>query len=152
LDPLKGQKRVFYRFLLIGLGIPVVLVLAESLIHLIHPLRRVSVSSAILNLVTLALVAAGMAIWAFLSRLLYRRLWTLFHHLEGDYDAWLYAEGTYGFVGVGISLSSALGFLYYLISGDYLRSLFLHALSLALLMVEIFSFSSRIKKIGDKLG
>ncbi len=146
-----GPKRVLYRFLLIGLGIPVALVTTESLIHLIHPLRRLSVSSALLNLVILGLVGFAIIIWFFFSRLLYRRLWDLFDNLKGDHDIWSYAEGSFGFVGVGISLSSALGLLYYLVSGDYLRSIVLHALALALFVVEILSFSSRMDKVRSKL-
>ncbi len=147
-----GQKKVFYRFLLIGLGIPVILFSAESIIHLAHPLRRLSLSSMILNLIVLGLVASSSIIWVFFSRLLYRRLWDLFNNVKGDHDIWSYAEGAFGFVGVGISLSSALGFLYYLLSGDYLRSLFLHALAFILFVAETINFAPRIGRIKDKLG
>jgi hypothetical protein len=144
-----SYKRVFLRFLVIGLGIPLVLLAASTIIYFSHPVERKQLSPTFFSLITLGLAAAGAIIWIFFSKILYHRLWTVFGHLPELQDAWTFAEGVYGLIGVGISLSSALGLLYYLISGDFLRSLFLHALAVLLLAIEVSRFLPRMDRLEE---
>lgn len=146
----KEGRKVFKRFCLIGLGIPAVLLLFISILYF-SPLAldRAQVSNGVLNAAAAGLAAVGIIIWAFFSFVIYRRLWKVFPHISEKEKGWSYAEGAFGFVGVGISTSSVLGLFFYLFSGDYSRSVILIALSIVLMLVESAMFPNRIAEVEN---
>jgi hypothetical protein len=146
----KEGNRVFKKFCLIALGIPSVL-LAFTVAVYFSPWAsdRAEVSAAALNVWAACMAAAGLAIWAFFSFLLYRRLWRVFPHIGDREKGWSYAEGVYGLLGVGTSTVAVLAMFYYLFSGDINRSAILFAVSYFLAGVEAIRFPGRIADIED---
>lgn len=145
-------KAVFRRFCLIALGIPLVLLAFTSVLFLSPwAIERAEVSAGTLTLATACLAAAGVAIWAFFTFYLYRRLWRLFPHIGDREKGWSYAEGVFGLLGVGTSMTAVLANFYYLFSGDFGRSAALFALSFLLATVEAFRFPMRIANVEDTL-
>jgi hypothetical protein len=146
-------KKVFKKFCLIGTGIPAVLLAFISILFFSPwALDEAQVSSVVLNLSTIGLAAAGLIIWAFFSFVVYKRLWRMFPDISEKEKGWSYAEGTFGYVGVGVSTSSVLGVFYYLFSGDYYRSVFLIALSIVLFTVESAMFPNRIAEVENAVA
>ena len=145
------EGRVVFRiFCLIGMGIPVVLfVFVTALFFSPWAISKAQVSNSVLNIAMIGLAAGGLIIWLFFSFLLYRRLWKLFPYIAEKEKGWSYAEGTFGLVGVGASMSSVLGVFYYLLSGDFSRSLALIAFSLLLALVESAMFPNRIADVEE---
>jgi len=143
-------KGVFKRLCLISLGIPAVL-LAFTLGLYLSPwaIERAEVSTGLLNAAAACIAVAGIAIWAFFSFYLYRRLWKVFPHLGDKEKGWSYAQGVFGLLGVGTIMTSVLATFYYLFSGDFNRSAILFALSLLLACVEFFRFPTRIADVED---
>lgn len=148
----KEGKAVFKRFCLIALGIPSVL-LAFTVALFLSPwaIEGAEVSEGVLTVAAACMAAAGIAIWAFFSFYLYRRLWKVFPHIGDSEKGWSYAEGVFGLVGVGTSMTSVLAMFYYLFSGDFNRSAMLFALSYLLAVVEAFRFPTRIADIEDTI-
>jgi hypothetical protein len=146
----KEGKAVFKRFCLIALGIPSVLLAFVVALYLSPwAIERAEVTQGLLSIAAVCLGAAGLAIWAFFSFYLYRRLWRVFPHM-GDRDkAWSYAEGVFGLLGVGTSMTAVLANFYYLFSGDIGRSAALFALSYLLAAIEAFRFPARVADIED---
>jgi hypothetical protein len=115
----KEGKTVFKKFCLVGLGFPAVLFAFITAAYLSPwALDRAQVTSNVLNLVALAMAAAALAIWAFFSFLLYRRLWKLFPHVSQKDKGWTYAEATFILLGVGVMIASVLGVFLYVLTGD----------------------------------
>ncbi len=142
-------KRVFRKFCLIGLGSPTLLLAFVLIAHAVWSPERMEASSRSLNLALAGLALAGVAIYAFFSILLYRRLWKLFPYLGEREKGWSYAEGAFGFIGVGVMMPSVLGVFYYLITRDFIRALVLIALSCLLGIVEAARFPGRIAEVED---
>ncbi|OFW56929.1 MAG: hypothetical protein A2Y75_07155 [Candidatus Solincola sediminis] len=141
-------RRVFKRFLLIGFGIPAVLLIFISVLYLSPwALARSSASNAMLNLAAVCLAFAGLLIWAFFSFLLYRRLWKAFPYIAEKEQGWSFAEGSFGLIGVGVSMASVLGIFYYLFTGDFKRGALITALSFILGFIEAARFPARIDEI-----
>lgn len=149
----KEGKAVFMRFCLIALGIPSVL-LAFTVALFLSPwaIEPAEVTEGVLTIAALCLAAAGVAIWAFFSFYLYRRLWKVFPHIGDSEKGWSYAEGVFGLLGVGTSMTSLLANFYYLFSGDFTRSAVLFALSYLLAFVEAFRFPMRIADVEDTIA
>ncbi len=146
-------KSVFKRFCLIGLGIPsVLLAFAAALFLSPWAMERTGATPGALTATAACLAAAGVAVWAFFSFYLYRRLWNVFPHIGEKEKGWSYAEGVFGLLGVGTSMASVLALFYYLFSGDFNRGAVLFALSYLLAMVEAFRFPTRIADIEDTLA
>lgn len=143
-------KGVFKRLCLISLGIPAVL-LAFTLSLYLSPwaIERAETSTSLLNTAAACLAVAGIVIWAFFSFYLYRRLWKVFPHLGDKEKGWSYAQGVFGLLGVGTSMTSVLATFYYLFSGDFNRSAILFALSCLLACVEFFRFPTRIADVEE---
>jgi hypothetical protein len=149
----KEGKEVFKRFCLIGVGIPLVLLIFISAIYLSPwAVKKAEATKGTLNLAAFGLAAAGLAIWAFFSFLLYRRLWKIFPHIAEKEKGWSYAEGTFGLLGVGVSMASVLGVFYYLFSGDYARGAMIIALSFVLALVEATMFPNRIADVEQLIA
>ncbi|MEW6555409.1 MAG: hypothetical protein AB1384_14120 [Actinomycetota bacterium] len=148
----KEGKAVFKRLCLIALGIPSVL-LAFVVVLYLSPwaMEQAEVTQGVLTIAAACLGAAGLAIWAFFSFYLYRRLWKVFPHVGDREKAWSYAEGVFGLLGVGTSTTSVLANFYYLFSGDIKRSAALFALSYLLAVVEAFRFPMRMADIEDTI-
>ncbi|MBN2025560.1 MAG: hypothetical protein JW854_02185 [Actinobacteria bacterium] len=143
-------KGVFKRLCLISLGIPAVL-LAFTLGLYLSPwaIERAEVSTGMLNAAAACLAVAGIAVWAFFSFYLYRRLWKVFPQLGDREKGWSYAQGVFGLLGVGTIMTSVLATFYYLFSGDFNRSATLFGLSLFLACVEFFRFPTRIADVEE---
>jgi hypothetical protein len=149
----KEGKEVFKRFCLIGVGIPVVLFIFITVIYLSPwALKRAEATKGTLNMAAFGLAAAGLAIWAFFSFLLYKRLWNIFPHIAEKEKGWSYAEGTFGLLGVGVSMASVLGVFYYLFTGDYARGAIIIGLSFVLALVEAAMFPNRIADVEQLIG
>jgi hypothetical protein len=146
-------KVVFKRFCLIAFGIPAVL-LAFTAALFLSPwaIERAEMTAGTLNIVTVCLAAAGVALWAFFSLFLYRRLWRLFPHIGEKQKGWSYAEGVFGLLGVGTSLSSVLANLYYLFTGDFIRSAVLYGISFLLAVFEASRYPGRISDIESTIA
>ena len=141
-------KRVFRKFCLIGIGIPLLDLAIISILYFSPwSIGRAEVSGGVLNLVAAGLAVTGLAIWAFFSFVIYRRLWKIFPYISEKEKGWSFAEGTFGYVGVGVFSSSVLGVFYYLFSGEYYRGLALIALSFVLFLVEAAMFPNRIAEV-----
>jgi hypothetical protein len=95
------------------------------------------------------LVLAGAAAWAFFAQFLYHRLMGLLRGTGGPRDVWTFAEGAYGLIGVGISLSPAMAFFYYSMSRDFPGSLALHGLAWILVAVELLRFLPRTDALEE---
>jgi len=149
----KEGRAVFRRFCLISLGIPSVL-LAFTAAMFLSPwaIERAEVTPGVLTAAAACLAAAGIVIWAFFSFFLYRRLWKVFPHIGDREKGWSYAEGVFGLLGVGTSMTSVLANFYYLFSGDFNRSAVLFALSYLLALVEAFRFPARIADVEDTIA
>lgn len=144
----KEGRKVFKRFCLIGFGIPAVLLTFISALYLSPwALQKADVSTTFLNIVAACLVGAGVMMWAFFSFLLYRRLWKVFPHLAEKEKGWSYAEGSFGLVGVGSSMSSVLGVFFYLLTGDFSRAAIISMLSFVLAVAETARFPARIDEV-----
>ncbi|MDD3718308.1 MAG: hypothetical protein PHP28_06560 [Actinomycetota bacterium] len=149
----KEGKAVFRRFCLIALGIPLVLLAFTSVLYLSPwAIERTEVKAGTLTVAAACLAGAGAIMWAFFSFYLYRRLWKVFPHIGDSEKGWSYAEGVFGLLGVGTSMTSVLANFYYLFSGDFNRSALLYALSFVLAIVEAFRFPVRIAEVEDTLG
>lgn len=146
----KEAKAVFWRFCLIGLGIPTAL-LAFTAALVVSPwaIERAEVAAGTLTAAAACLAAAGLAIWAFFSFVLYKRLWKIFPHVGDSEKGWSYAEGAFGLMGVGTSMTAVLACFYYLFSGDFSRGALLFALSYIMAAVEAFRFPTRIADVED---
>jgi hypothetical protein len=145
------QRKILVRFLVIGLGIPVVLCVMELIIYFATEQKDMRYATGTSWLIVAGLAVLSVACWAFFSQLLYRRLWDLLSHAPDSQDPWSFAEGAYGFVGVGISLSSVMGFFYYLINRDLAGSLCLYGLALILLGVELSRFLKRMDELEERI-
>lgn len=146
----KEGNRVFRRFCLIALGIPTILLIFTVVIHL-SPWApdRADVSTAMLNVATACVAAAGLIIWLFFSLYLYRRLWRIFLYIGDKEKAWSYAEGAFGLLGVGTSITSVLAMFFYLFSGEFNRSVIIFAVSFFLAGVEAIRFPTRIADVEE---
>lgn len=143
-------KAIFGRFCLISLGIPTVLLVFTSALFLsAWAVEKAEVSAGTLTVAAACLAAAGLAVWAFFSLFLYRRLWRVFPHVGDSERGWSYAEGVFGLLGVGTSMVSVLACLYYLFSGDFSRGAVLFGLSYFLAVFEAFRFPVRITGVED---
>jgi ABC-type proline/glycine betaine transport system permease subunit len=148
----KEGKAVFKRFCLIALGIPSVLLAFVVALYLSPwAIEQAEVTEGVLTVATVCLAVAGVAIWAFFSFYLYRRLWKVFPYIGDREKGWSYAEGVFGLLGVGTSMSSLLANFYYLFSGDIKRSAVLFGLSYLLAAVEAFRFPMRIADVEDTI-
>ncbi len=145
------QRKILVRFLVIGLGIPVVLCLMELIIHFATEERTMQATGGTRWLIVAGLAILDVACWALFSQLLYRRLWDLFGYTSEDQDPWSFAEGTYGFIGVGISMSAVIGFFYYVINRDLIGSLALFGLTLVLLGIELSRFLPRMDGLEEQI-
>lgn len=141
-------RNIFKKFCLIAFGIPSVL-LVFILILYFSPwdIDQAQVSTATLNVAAACLAVAGVAMWAFFSHLMYRRLWRVFPYIADQDKAWSYAEGVFGLLGVGVSMMSVLGVFYYLFTGDITRSIILIVLSFVLALVETARFPTRLNEV-----
>ena len=148
----KEGKAVFRRFCLISLGIPSVL-LAFIAVLFLSPaaIGRAEATAGTLTAAAACLAAAGVAIWAFFSLYLYRRLWKVFPHIGDSEKGWSYAEGIFGLLGVGTSMTAVLANFYYLFSGDFNRAAVLFGLSYLLAFVEMFRFPIRIADVEETI-
>ncbi len=146
----EGGKGVFKRFFLIGFGIPVVL-LAFTIGLYLSPwaVERSEATASLLNTAAAFLALAGVGIWAFFSFCIYRRLWKVFPYIGDKEKGWSYAQGVFGLLGVGASMTSVLATFYYLFSGDFNRGAILFALAGLLACVECFRFPKRIADVED---
>jgi uncharacterized membrane protein len=143
-------KGVFKRLCLISLGIPAVLAAFTTALYLSPwAMERTKTSTGLLNVATACLAVAAVAIWAFFSFYLYRRLWKIFPHIGDKEKGWSYAQGVFGLLGVGTSMTAVLATFYYLLTGDFNRSMLLFALSCLLACVEFFTFPTRIADVED---
>jgi hypothetical protein len=149
----KEGRAVFRKFCLISLGIPAVL-LAFSVTLYLSPWKtgRAEVTPGALTTAAVVLAAAGIAIWAFFSFFIYRRLWRVFPHIGDREKGWSYAEGVFGLLGVGTSMTSVLAVFYYLFSCDFNRAAVLFALSFLLAVVEAARFPVRIADVEKTIG
>lgn len=127
------------------MGIPLVLFVATLVFHLVGKVKTTSASATILSLATAGLALVGCGFWAFFSYLVYGRLWKVFETVSSRDKVWEFLEGSYLFVGVGISLVAALGVFYFIFTGDFARALFLFGLSAALYLVEALRFRTRVE-------
>ncbi len=149
----KEGKEVFARFCLIGAGIPIVLLIFVSVLYFSPwAVDRAEIAKNTMNLAAFGLAVAGLAIWGFFSFLLYRRLWKIFPYISEKEKGWSYAEGTFGLLGVGVSMSSVLGVFYYLFTGDYARGATIIALSFVLVLLESAMFPNRIADIEQLIA
>ena len=141
-------RNILKKYCLIALGIPSVL-LVFTLILYFSPvdIDRAQVSTTTLNVIAACFAAAGVAMWAFFSHLMYRRLWKVFPYIAERDKAWSYAEGVFGLLGVGASMNSVLGVLYYLFTGDIARCIVLIVLSFVLALVETARFPARFDEV-----
>ncbi len=144
------QRKILARFLVIGLGIPLVLLVMELVIQFATEEKAMRYVSGTRWLIIGCLLLVGLGCWALFSQLLYPRLWALYSHSRDTQDVWSFAEGTYGFIGVGISLSSVIGFFYYVVNRDFAGSLCLYGLALVLLAVELSRFLKRMDQLEEK--
>lgn len=146
----KEGNRVFRRFFLIALGIPAVLLIFTTAVYL-SPWApdRASVSTAVLNLATAGVAAAGLIMWFFFSFYLYRRLWRVFPYIGDREKGWSYAEGVFGLLGVGTSINSVLATFFYLFSGEFNRSVIIFAVSFFLAGVEAIRFPTRMAEVEE---
>jgi hypothetical protein len=145
------QRKILVRFLVIGLGIPLVLCLMELIIRFATEEQAMRATDGTRWLIVAGLAVLGVACWAFFGQLLYQRLWDLFGYTSDAQDPWSFAEGIYGFIGVGISLSAVMGFFYYVINRDLPGSLILFGLALVLLGIELSRFLPRMDRLEEKL-
>jgi hypothetical protein len=149
----KEGKEVFKRFCLIGVGIPAVLLIFISALYLSPwAVDRAQVDKSTLNFIAFGMAAAGLAIWGFFSFVLFKRLWNIFPHIAEKEKGWSYAEGTFGLLGVGASMSSVLGVFFYLFTGDYARGALVIAISFALVLVESAMFPNRIADVEQMIA
>ncbi len=126
------QRKVLVRFLVVGLGIPVILLVMELIIFFSVEEQDMRWDGGTRWLIVAGLAGLGLVCWAFFSRLLYRRLWEIYGYSHDAQDPWSFCEGIYGFIGVGIALNSVIGFFYYVINRDLAGSLVLYGLALLL--------------------
>lgn len=146
-------KEVFKKSCLIGLGIPAVLTTFILAIHFSPWGPEPGTAPAgTLNAVMAGLIVAGLAMWAFFSQLLYRRLWKIFPHIGDVEKCWSFAQGVFGLLGVGACMSSVLAVFYYLFTGDLGRSMVLCGLAFALTVVEMLRFPGRIADVEDVIA
>lgn len=141
-------RNILKKYCLIAYGIPSVL-LFFMLVLYISPwdIDQAQVSTTTLNVAAACLTVAGVAMWAFFSHFMYRRLWRVFPYIADRDKAWSYAEGVFGLLGVGASMMSVLGVFYYLFTGDILRSIILITLSFVLALVETARFPTRFNEV-----
>jgi len=148
----EGGKGVFKRFCLIGFGIPAVLLVFTLGLYLSPwAVERAEATAGTLNIAAACLAVAGIAIWAFFSFYIYRRLWKVFPHIGDKEKGWSYAQGVFGLLGVGTSMTAVLATFYYLFSGDFNRSAILFGLSCLLACMECFRFPTRIADVEDTI-
>ncbi len=133
-----------------GLGIPLVLFVATLVFHLIGKVKVTSQSGAVLSAVTAGLAVVGCGFWAFFSYLVFGRLWKVFETVSSSEKVWEFMEGSYLFIGVGISLVAALGVFYFIFTGDFARSIFLFGLSAALFVFEGLRFRTRVEATAGR--
>ena len=146
-------RKVFGRLCLIALGIPSVLLAFCVVLHLTPwVVERTGAAGKTLNLATGCLAAGGALAWLFLAFYLYGRLWKLFPYIGDREKGWSYAEGVFGLIGVGTSMSSVLALFYYFFSGDFGRAALLFGLSYLLAAVEAARFPSRIADVEDLMA
>lgn len=126
-----------------GVGIPLVLFVATLVFHLVGKIKTTSASAAVLSIATAGLALVGVGFWAFFSFLIFGRLWKLFETVSSREKVWEFLDGSYLFIGVGLSLVAALGVFYFIFTGDFARSLFLFGLSAALYTFEALRFRTR---------
>jgi hypothetical protein len=147
-----GSKGVFKRFCLISMGIPsVLLAFCAALYFSPWAIEHTAMSKTSLTWAAVGIAAGGLAIWAFFSFYMYRRLWKVFPHIGDKEKGWSYAEGVFGLLGVGTSMTSVLATFFYLFSGDFKRSVVLFALSYLLAAVEAARYPARIADVEDTL-
>jgi hypothetical protein len=132
------------------LGIPVVLFAVTLTFELLGKSRTPQQSSLVLSAVTAGLALAGLAIWAFFSFFVFGRLWKVFDQIVSPEKLWEFLEGGYLFIGVGISLTAAIGVFYFIISGDFTRASVLFGLAGLLYLVELVRFGARTDEITQR--
>jgi len=148
----KEGKAVLRRFCLISLGIPSALLIFSAVLFLSPAaIEQADVTAGVLTIAAACLAAAGIAIWAFFSLYLYRRLWKVFPHIGDSEKGWSYAEGVFGLLGVGTSMTSVLANFYYLFSGDFNRAAVLFGLSYLMAIVELFRFPVRLADVEETI-
>lgn len=141
-------RDVYKRFCLISMGIPAALLMLVLAFRFCPwAIQRSQVSSLTLNIAAVCLAAAGLGIWAFFNRVLYRRLWKIFPYIAQREKAWSYTEGVFGLLGVGSSMVSVLGVFFYLFTGDLSRSVVLIALAFILALYESARFPARLSEV-----
>jgi hypothetical protein len=141
-------RKVFKRYILISFGIPAVLLIFISILYFSPwALPRSHASIRALNLTAALLAGAGLLIWIFFTFYLFRRLWKAFPYIAEKEKGWSFAEGSFGLVGVGVSMSSVLGVFYYLFTGDYSRAVLVIGLSFVLGLLESARFPARIDEV-----
>jgi len=129
----------------VGLGIPLVLFAATLVFHLVGKVKVSTHSGTVLSAVAAGLAVVGCGFWAFFSFLVFGRLWKVFDTVSSRDKVWEFLEGSYLFIGVGISLVAALGVFYFIFTGDFARSLFIFGLSAALFIFEALRFRTRVE-------
>ncbi len=127
------------------MGIPLVLFTATLVFHLVGKVRATSASPTVLSLATAGLAVLGVGFWAFFSFLVFGRLWKMFDTISSREKVWEFLDGSYLFIGVGLSLVASLGVFYFIFTGDFARALFLFGLSLALYAFEALRFRTRVE-------
>ncbi len=147
-----GRSKVLARLLVIGLGIPSVILVMELAIQFTAEEKAVRYASGARWLIVALLALLGAACWALFGQVLYRRLWSIYSLSPDSQDAWSFAEGAYGLIGVGISLNSVIGFFYYAVNRDPAGSFVLFGLALALLAAELLRFPGRMDELEEREG
>lgn len=145
-----GKRRVIGRFYLIQFGIPAVLLAFEVFLALvIEEGLTPRISRPLSALVGAVLLVVGLGLWTFFSSVLFRRLWSLFPVAGEESKFWVYAEGVFGLVGVGVSMTALLGFFHFLLARDVVVGITLGIVSLALGALEARRFEARVKEAAD---
>ena len=143
-------RKIIFHFSLVGFGIPVLLFASMQIFNIAVKTGQIGASPLVLDLVILVLALVGLGTWAFFSAFMYKRLWTIFDSISSREKIWEFMEGSYLFIGVGISLISAIAVFYSIITGDFLRPLFLFGLSALLFIFELMRFRSRVENTVSK--
>ncbi len=126
------------------------LFIATLVFHLIGKVKVTTHSGALLGGVIAGMAAVGCGFWAFFSFFVFGRLWKVFEKVSSREKVWEFMEGSYLFIGVGISLVAALGVFYFIFTGDFARSLFLFGLAGVLYGLEALRFRTRVEATAGR--
>ncbi len=139
------SRKVFGRFCLIQFGIPATLLFLQWLMLIITGRGLVPKIERLFSLLIAAgLLVAGLGLWWFFGAIMFRRLWQIFPIAGDERKFWVYAEGVFGLVGVGVSMPALLGFFHFLLFTDIVAGSILGGVSLALAFYETGRFGVRV--------